>query len=139
MADLGCAIVGLVSASVSLADRIYGYVSSCKHASEAAQDVAAQVSSVGKVLCMLRTHLERENSLGNSFDRTSVLFFAVDGCNQQLEKIHKRIAPYISGSRGSQLIQSIKWPLDKDDISEAVGALRGYTQIFHFAVNLDGM
>ena len=132
-------IVGLVSALASLADRIYHYTSSFKNAPKCAVDLGAEVAAVGHVLAMLRDHLQLENTRGRAFDRTSVLFFAADGCNKRLQEIDDILSPLVSGGKVSRFLSRLKWPLDEGDTIQEVEALHRYAQLFEFALNIDGL
>jgi hypothetical protein len=132
-------IVGVVSASVSLAERIYRYTSFFKDGPRHVADLGLEVNALTGVLGMLRDHLQRENAKKKAFERTSVLFYAVDGCNQRLQKIHDVLNPLASGSKTSRLWSRLKWPLNADDTFQEVAALHRYTQMFEFAWNIDSL
>ena len=139
MSDPVSGIIGVVSASISLVDSIYKYTSSFKGAPKRAAELAAEVTTIGEVLRMLRDHLTRENAKSNAFERTSVLFFAANGCNQRLQQIHDTLSRLTSGGGLSRFLRRLKWPLDENDTVQAVAALHRYAQIFEFAFNLDGL
>jgi hypothetical protein len=73
------------------------------------------------------------------FDRTSVLFFAADGCKKRLEEIDDILSPLVSGSKTSRFLKRLRWPLDEDDTMQEVEALHRYAQLFEFALNIDGL
>jgi hypothetical protein len=140
MPDPVFGIVGLVSASIGLAAKIYHYVESVRHAPQHARDLAGEVMAIGGVLELLRSHVQRENAQGNAFERTSVLFFAANGCNERLEEIQSRLSALTSRSRLlSRAFHRLKWPLDEGETRGAVEALHRYAQVFGFALNLDGL
>lgn len=107
MAD-PASILGLVSASVSFANGIYLYTSSFQNAPKCAAELGAEVTAVGHVLAMLRDHLQLENTKGRAFDRTSVLFFAADGCKKRLEEIDDILSPLVSGSKTSRFLKRLR-------------------------------
>ncbi len=134
------AILGAISASVDLAERILKYFSEFRNAPRHAADLVGEVVAVGHVLGMLRSRLQGENAVGNAYNRTSVLFFAVNGCQTRLKEVHDILEPLLSAQPGIfKLWHRLKWPLEQDDVVEIVLSLHRYAQIFHFAVNLDGL
>jgi hypothetical protein len=137
------AIIGLVSAAVSLADRIYSFTSKVKNAPDVAREISDEIAITREALGMLSAHLRQHNAMSDAFDKTTVLFSAVNGCNRQLQRIDRKISRLVSqdGSGGGlpSLVNRAKWALEKDDVMEMMQALRGYVHVFHFAVNLDGM
>ena len=133
-------IIGIVIASLKLGDQICRYCASFKDAPRYAEDLVAQVAAVGEVLRLLRNHLEREQAKGSErFSNTSALFFSANGCHERLEQIHKFLAPLVSGTGALKFWRRLRWPLDRDNAADAVAGLHRYSQIFHFAVNLDGL
>lgn len=145
MAEPVTAIVGLVSAAVSLADRIHSFTSKVRNAPDVARDLSYEITITKEALDMLGAHLRENNAVTDSYDRATVLYCAVDGCNRQLQRIEAKISGLLPAGGGSSrgglpsLINRAKWALDKDDVMEMMQALRGYVHVFHFAVNLDGM
>jgi hypothetical protein len=134
------AILGAISASVHLTENILEYFSSFRQAPQEAADLMAEVISIGHLSHSLRAHLERENARGsNVFARTSVLFFAVNGCHSQLQAVHDTLASVISSKKFTRLWRRLEWPLKKKDALVAIKALHRYAQIFHFTVNMDAM
>ena len=105
-------IVSVITASAKLAHGIYVYASSIKNAPSYAQELAAEVAATETVLGSLRTHLELENLKGSAFDRTSILFFAINGCNQRLQEIDQKLSSLTSGSKTSRFKNRVKWPMD---------------------------
>jgi hypothetical protein len=125
MAD-PASILGLVSTSVSFANGIYQYTLLFHNAPKCAVDLGAEVTAVGHVLAMLRDHLQLENSKGRAFDRTSVIFFVVDGCKKRLEEIDGILSPMVLGSKKSRFLKRLRWPLDEADTMQEVEALHRY-------------
>jgi hypothetical protein len=133
------AIVGLVSACVSLADRLYQYTSSFKDAPKCVADLSAEISAIQTVLKMLRDHLQQESHKGGAFERTSVLFFAGDGCKKRLESLETKLPLSVSESKLIRFLRRSKWPLDEDDTIKEVEALQRYVQLFNFALTIEGL
>jgi hypothetical protein len=138
MADFA-AIIGTLGVCIQLAKGIVSYSASFKRSTEVAQALGTEVAALDYVLCALRKHLEQEDGRGtNIFEQTSVLFFAVNGCQRQLQEIHDTLQPLVSGSMMQRIWGRTTWPFEKAETTEAVLALHRFAQIFHFALSLDG-
>jgi hypothetical protein len=127
--------IGLVSSSVSLAQRIYVYIDSAQNATKVAKDFAAQVYATQGALEMLKAHLLHQDS--SAFERTSVLFAAANGCRTQLDSILRKITP-LTKAKSSSLHKWI-WPFKESETRYATESLHHYVQIFAFVYNLDGL
>jgi hypothetical protein len=138
MAD-PASILGLISTSVCFANGIYLYTSSFQNAPKCAAELGAEVTAVGHVLAMLRDHLQLENTKGRAFNRTSVLFFAADGCKKRLEEIDDILSPLVSKGKTSRFLKRLRWPLDEVATMQEVEALHRYAQLFEFALSIDGL
>lgn len=129
------AIIGVVSAAVSIAQQIHAYVSSAKNAPREARDFAAQVYATQAAMEMLKGHLSKQ-AIG-TFDRTSVLLAAANGCRQKLEMILKKVGPLAIDS--SRTLDRLLWPFHESDMRHATESLHHYVQIFTFVYNMDGL
>jgi len=133
-------VLGAVSASVDLADRILKYFRGFRDAPRHAADLVGEVVAVGHVMGTLRARLQTANAAGNTYDRTSVLFFAVNGCQTRLQEVSDLLQPVLSDQSGLRKFWNrLKWPLEKDQAVEIILALHRYAQILHFAAELDGL
>lgn len=132
-------IIGTLGVSIQLTKEIIKYVSYFKHAPKDATDLIAEVGAIGHVLDNLRQHLESTASAGSSFERTSVLFYSVHGCHRRLEDIHDTLRDLISHKSLVRFWQRLVWPFERGETQDAVLALHRLTQIFHFALSLDGL
>ena len=135
-------VIGTLSAAISLAQTCAEYISKFKDAPKHAADLLTEVVAVGYVLSGLRAHLvEQAGKMAKSpYTRTSVLFFALNGCHKRLKEITDIVEPLVLRNNRLRAIWSrLKWPMERDDAHDAVIALHRYAQIFHFAVNLDGL
>jgi hypothetical protein len=136
MAD-PASIIGTVSAIISLAQICADYTSKFKDAHKDAMDLLTEVIAIAHVLSSLKDLFVEQRVAAA---RTSVLFFALNGCQERLHEIKAVVEPLVRRKKGLQGLWSrLKWPMERDDARDAVVALHRYTQIFHFAVNLDGL
>ena len=134
-------VIGTLSATVALAQTCAGYISKFKNVHKDASDLLTEVVAVGYVLNSLRAYLaEQAGKTGKSpYTQTSVLFIALNGCQMRLKEIKDVVEPLAGRKRLRGFWSRLKWPMERDDVRDAVIALHRYAQIFHFAVNLDGL
>ncbi|KAK0641814.1 hypothetical protein B0T16DRAFT_461843 [Cercophora newfieldiana] len=133
-------ILGVISASVHLTEKIVELSSRVKNAPKEALELLSEVMSIGHSIRSLRTHLQREEARGNNaFAQTSVLFFAINGCHGQLEALHKTLDAVSSASGFARFWHRLEWPFERRDALDAVKSLHRYAQIFHFAVSMDAI
>ena len=141
MAD-AISVIGTASEALALTQVLYKYISGVAEAPKQARDLLGEVVAIGEVLRALRERLSEAHERGDGgFDQTSVLFVHLNGCKGILEKLQKKLAPLASSGKWKvkNLWPAMKWPLEKEDMIQDVEALHRYAQIFHFAVNLDGL
>jgi hypothetical protein len=115
---------------------IVKYFTYFRHAPKDGEELVAEVVAIEHVLETLRTHLHEASS---SFERTSVLFFAVNGCRKRLEAIHDTLRNLISNRPVLRFWERLVWPFERSETKDAVHALHRFTQIFNFALTLEGM
>ena len=138
MAD-PASVIGILGVCMQFAKEIVKYSTHFKNAPKDAKELVAEVAAIGVVLDDLRTYIQEQSVGRNSFSRTSVLFFAVDGCRQQLEDIHGKLGKLASHNRVVKLVERTLWPFDKKETKDAILALNRFAQIFHVALTLDGL
>ena len=109
------------------------------HAPKDAQDLVTEVVAVRHVLEKLRAQLELDSLSENSLERTSVLFFAVNGCRKRLEDIHGTLKDLISNRSLVQFWKRLVWPFERTETRDAVLELHRFAQLFHFSLTLDGL
>jgi len=131
-------IIGAVSASLHLTEKVVRYCRSLRSASRDAETLADEVGAVEKGLQALRDALQQPIH-HIPLPRTSSLFSAVQKCQAQLKGLETRLAPHASGTSIERLWRRVTWPLQHQDTAEAVRSLHRYVQLFHFATTLDGL
>jgi len=133
-------LVGVVSASLHLAQKIHKYCGTFRDAPRHAAELNEEVVAIRHVLETLRTTLARQGPQSSVLlDRTSVLFFAVDGCQRRLKLICDALEPFTATSRVVRLWKRVQWPLERSETLEIVEALHRYLGILHFSATLDGV
>lgn len=113
------------------------YISKFKGAHKDAADLLTEVITVGHVLSSLMAHLGEQQG---EYPRISVLFFALNGCQTRVQEIKDILEPMLlRNNRLPTFLSRLRWPMNRENAHEAVITLHRYVQIFHFAVNLDGL
>lgn len=95
-----------------------------------------EVSAVDSLLAMLRKTLQSQ--AGADYKTTCVLFCALNGCNQQLQIIQKKLIVRGPGKLG-QIVHRLKWPFSEKETRDAADTLHQFTQLFHFAITMEGL
>jgi hypothetical protein len=131
-------IIGAVSASLHLTEKVVRYCRSLRSASRDAETLADEVETVKKALQALRDVLQQPTHC-IPLPRTSSIFSAVQRCQTQLKGLETRLAPHAPGNGMERLWRRVTWPLQHQDTAEAVQSLHRYVQLFHFATTLDGL
>jgi hypothetical protein len=133
-------IIGLISATVHLTETISSQIPHFKDAPKEAEDLRKEVIAVGLVLEKLKSLLQQNAVTGNtSFTFTSALFSSVEGCQNKLKDICDSLELFPSERKIIRIWGRLKWVADRNNVLEAVASLHRYTQIFHFALSIDGM
>lgn len=129
-------VLGAVSASLHLAEKLVKYCRSFKSASEDAANLVEEIAAVSQTLGALQQSVKNPPQ-GLSFHQTSSLLFSIRNCEQRLQVLERLLAPHVS--RLENLLQRAKWPLHHRETVETVRALHRFVQIFHFATTSDGL
>ena len=135
---LATGVAGLLSLTIELSKIISAYTQSLNDASREAQELLAELSELSHVLEQLKDFLRSENAKSNSFDGTSVLCSARNACQGKLEYALRKFMKMSEGSKLSQSIKRLKWPLDKQENLDTVNTLHRCTQTFQFSLTIEG-
>jgi len=82
-------------------------------------------------MATLETSLLSET--GTTFKTMSVMFCALNGCNEQMQKVEKKVALRETSGMRSFLLR-LRWPFTETETKEAVNTLHQFAQLFHFAI-----
>jgi hypothetical protein len=137
--DPAAGVAGLTSFIFGLATTLYNYTREASKASRSAQELYQQLVTLQQVLDRLSQFLRTiPTEASITFDKTSVLFQALDGCRaivNSLENDLKKVfdGRYLPGVN----VHRFKWPLDKEHHQAIIGTLRGYQALFEFSLTID--
>ena len=129
-------ILGAVSASIHLTEKVTKYCRSFKSASADAGKLADELAAVDQVLQTLQQLMQRPPP-GLVFKQTSSLLPSIQQCERRMRVLEANLAPH--ASKLGRLLKRAKWPLDHQETLATVEALHRCVQIFHFATTLDGL
>lgn len=129
-------VLGAVSASLHLAEKLVQYCRSFKSASEDAANLAEEIAAVSQVLGTLQRSVQNPPP-GLSFQQTSSLLSSLQNCMRRMQVLEDSLAPHVSDL--GNLLRRAKWPLRHKETVETVQALHRFVQIFHFASTADGL
>ena len=129
-------ILGSVSASIHLTEKLIKYCRAFKSATVDAANLAEEVAAVGHALQTLQESIENPPR-GLSFPKTSSLSASIRNCERRMRVLETSLAPH--ASRFRNLLKRAKWPLRQQETAEAVQALHRFVQIFHYATTSDGL
>jgi len=129
-------IIGVISASLHLVEKVTTQIVHFKQAPGEADDLRKEITSVGVVLEILKSRIEQDSG---SFPHTTALFVYVQGCQRQLKSIGDSLELPASSRRIEHIWGRIKWASDRKNVLEAVDSLHRYAHIFHFALTSDGL
>jgi hypothetical protein len=129
-------VIGLVISVMGVAQVVNKYITSYQDAPLLAKALQEEVSIINSLLATLQKTLQSQAEA--TFTTTSALFCALNGCNQQLQKIQKMIAIREPGKL-AHFVHRIKWPFSEQESKDAVNTLHQFTQLFHFAITMEGL
>ena len=129
-------IIGALSASLHLTEKLVKYCRSFKDASADAANLVEEVAAVNRVLQALRQTLNNPPP-GISFQQTSSLLVSVQNCERRLRDIEIKLVPHVSTL--GRFFKRAKWPLEHRETMENVESLHRFVQTFHLATTLDGL
>lgn len=147
MADpftLATGVASIISIALQLATVTNDFTRYTKEAFSGPQRLLEELRALSAVLEKLQDLLGAQNS-GPNFSKTSTLCDASRGCEvrlreivQKLQKISHTGPPGKGAGKLSRALQRIKWPLEAKETREAAEDIHRYTQVFVFALTIEG-
>lgn len=130
--SLAVGISGLVALTAQTLKLTQQYFHGAKHASEAADSLAAELQLLRNTLCRLDGFLRSDSAKRQSFDETSMLLSSTSACKTKLEIIHKKL----EAATKDRLHRAL-WPLNEKEHRQLVQELRAVAQCIQFAMAID--
>ncbi|KAI5816528.1 hypothetical protein BZA77DRAFT_56326 [Pyronema omphalodes] len=135
--SIAAAVSGFLSLAGQIAATLKDYVDGVESAPKEVQSLHLEATALHHVLEEFVTFLRNDALNGRKFESTSVLFGAVKGCQNQLERLRERLAGVSQACSNKTLTgwaTRIKWPLKKEEVQQTMIALQRFTQIFNFSM-----
>lgn len=130
--SLAVGISGLVALAAQTLKLTQQYLHGVKHASKAADTLAAELQLLHDTLCRLDRFLRSDGAKSQSFDEDSVLVSSTGACKTKLEVLHKKL----DATAKSRLNRAL-WPLNEKEHRQSVQELRAVAQCIQFAMTVD--
>jgi hypothetical protein len=114
-------LTGLVISALGLTEWICKYILSCKDGLKQVVELGTEVAAIGGALAMLQKAVQSQS--GGVYERTSILFCALNGCNQQLQKIQKKLGAGKSISKRERVVAVLRWPFNEEETEKMISTL----------------
>lgn len=132
--SIATGVAGLASLAVQVGTTLHGYIANVKHAQEDAAAYAAEVT--GLVQVCQRLHVFLKTDAGDAFVGVEcVLSRTVASCDGCLRELARMLDSQSLRHGG---LARFKWPLYKKPVQSLVMQLGRYTQLFQFALTVEG-
>lgn len=138
--SITASIAGLVGLAVQVAPSLHQYFSDVKHAKDDIARYTSEIYALVEVCERLQEFLSNDGSLKNEtgpgpearFETTeSVLARTVASCDDCLRRLMRIMQVHGWGKR-------LKWPVYKSQVERIIARLTRYTQLFQFALTVEG-
>jgi hypothetical protein len=147
MADpftLATGVASIISIAIQLATVTNDFTRYAKEAFSGPQQLLEELRALSVVLEQLQDVLKSQNSSSN-FTKASTLCIATSGCEARLRAMLQKLQKFSHTSttrkvaeKLSHALQRIKWPLEARETREAAEDIHRYTQVFVFALTIEG-
>ncbi|KAF8246352.1 hypothetical protein K440DRAFT_366346 [Wilcoxina mikolae CBS 423.85] len=114
---------------------------SSSYASNNTDDLLDRLRLLDQVLQKLEAFLRSEDTDKCFLDKESVLFRAINSCQEKLENVFDKLERTSKKRALSSLsagIKSLKRPFVEESYKELIANLDGYIQTFGFSLSIDG-
>lgn len=133
--SITASVAGIAGLAIQIAPKLKSYFSDVKHAQEDVARYANEVYGLFEVCKQLHVFLKADAA--SSFETTgSVLSRTVVSCEDSLRKLAQILQS--QGLEKPQWTKKVKWPIYKNQVEEIISRLVRYTQLFQFALTLEG-
>jgi hypothetical protein len=129
-------LAGLLSLAIEINGILNGYIGASKSAPKEVHDLLVKVSALQHVLEQLIVFLRSEEARQVAFDKASVLSSVIGSCQQKIEALCKKLDVICKPKTNKMrvLIESVKWPLRKEECLQTVAELHQFAQTFEFSL-----
>lgn len=133
--SIAASVAGIAGLAIQIAPGLKSYFSNVKHAQEDVARYANEVYGLFEVCKQLHVFLKTDAA--NSFETTgSVLSRTVVSCQDCLRELARILQS--KGPEKPDWTKKVKWPIYKKQVDEIISRLVRYTQLFQFALTVEG-
>jgi hypothetical protein len=137
--SIATGVAGLVSLAIEIRRILNDYIGGVKSAPDEIQNLLIEISTLRAVLQQLTAFLRSEEAQLVSFDKPAILFSVIEACREKIETLCKRLYPIRNKPKGNKirdLIDRVKWPLQKDECQQIAEELHRFSQTFKFSLTI---
>ena len=135
--SVAASVAGLLSLTIQLVQISTSIAADAKAVQ--AYDFIIELNALGDVLKRLRVFLNDQSETGISFTQVSVLVATNTRCEHKLKELLQKLQrTVLQTNRIKRALDSVLWPLSKKEHSETTGDIHRYTNLFHFALTIEG-
>ena len=133
--SIAASVAGIAGLAIQIAPSLKSYFSNVKHAQEDVARYANEVYGLFEVCKQLHVFLKTDTA--DSFETTgSVLSRTVVSCEDCLRELARILQS--KGPEKPDWTKKVKWPIYKKQVDEIISRLVRYTQLFQFALTVEG-
>lgn len=133
--SIAASVAGIAGLAIQIAPSLKSYFSNVKHAQEDVARYANEVYGLFEVCKQLHVFLKTDAA--DSFETTgSVLSRTVVSCEDCLRELARILQS--KGPEKPDWTKKVKWPIYKKQVDEIISRLVRYTQLFQFALTVEG-
>lgn len=133
--SIAASVAGIAGLAIQIAPSLKSYFSNVKHAQEDVARYANEVYGLFEVCKQLHVFLKTDAA--NSFETTgSVLSRTVVSCEECLRELARILQS--QGPEKPHWTKKVKWLIYKKQVEEIISRLVRHTQLFQFALTVEG-
>lgn len=131
--SIAASVAGLIGLAVQVAPSLQEYFSDVKHAKEDVDRYTNEIYTLVEVCERLQAFLDTDAAVTEACFKTteSVLSRTVASVDECLRKLMQMMQVHGWGKR-------LKWPVYKSQVEKSISRLTRYTQVFQFALTVEG-
>jgi hypothetical protein len=135
--SVAASVAGLLSLTIQLIQISTSIATDAKAAQ--AYDFIAELNALADVFKRLGAFLNDQSQTGVSFTQVSVLVATNTRCEHKLKELLQKLQRMVlQTNKIKRALDSVLWPLSKKEHNETIGDIHRYTDLFHFALTIEG-
>ena len=131
--SISTGVAGLIGLALQVAPILHAYISDVASARTDIQTYLREVDALSQVSELLHSFLDTSAAADGQFQTTeAVLFQTIKSCETCLADLVRML------SKPTSLSRKLLWSMEKQKVESIMERLRRYTQLFHFALSVEG-